>query len=375
MHDATYMVRADASLGSLSATEPVQFDLDDPELAAPLGRIEAGETDAELFRTLGGSLFDRLFVRGIGEAYRGLLREARSAQGAGVRVSLCFDPGARRLYQLPWTLLYDPGRKCWLGGTNAPQGQRTPLTYVEHDGMPSFSALAPPHRLLLVAANPEIAGDPIDYAGEILAIDAALEPLLDKGAMEVKRLLPSGGRVTRDRLRDALASFRPNVLHFIGHGPVDRAAAFTTPGLYLERPDGLGDLCPVDILETWLHDAGGTVRLVVLNACNSDGVASRLAQKGLIAVGMRYRVHDQAAHAFSMEFYDALVDGRPVDEAVNRARARIMSDRQEHERDWLAPSLFLPSPTAADSSLDLPRFGGELVAHARPAISNWTGLW
>ena len=25
--------------------------------------------------------------------------------------------------------------------------------------------------------------------------------------------------------------------------------------------------------------------------------------------------------------------------------------------------------------LDLPRFGGELVAHARPAISNWTGLW
>ena len=27
------------------------------------------------------------------------------------------------------------------------------------------------------------------------------------------------------------------------------------------------------------------------------------------------------------------------------------------------------------SKLDLPRFGGELVAHARPAISNWTGLW
>ena len=26
-------------------------------------------------------------------------------------------------------------------------------------------------------------------------------------------------------------------------------------------------------------------------------------------------------------------------------------------------------------ALDLPRFGGELVAHARPAISNWTGLW
>ena len=25
--------------------------------------------------------------------------------------------------------------------------------------------------------------------------------------------------------------------------------------------------------------------------------------------------------------------------------------------------------------LELPRFGGELVAHARPAISNWTGLW
>ena len=25
--------------------------------------------------------------------------------------------------------------------------------------------------------------------------------------------------------------------------------------------------------------------------------------------------------------------------------------------------------------VDLPRFGGELVAHARPAISNWTGLW
>ena len=30
---------------------------------------------------------------------------------------------------------------------------------------------------------------------------------------------------------------------------------------------------------------------------------------------------------------------------------------------------------AAVGVLDLPRFGGELVAHARPAISNWTGLW
>ena len=28
-----------------------------------------------------------------------------------------------------------------------------------------------------------------------------------------------------------------------------------------------------------------------------------------------------------------------------------------------------------EHKVDLPRFGGELVAHARPAISNWTGLW
>ena len=54
----------------------------------------------------------------------------------------------------------------------------------------------------------------------------------------------------------------------------------------------------------------------------------------------------------------------------------------------LAPSI--PMPPLADAmdavhlsvdrfcllaGVDLPRFGGELVAHARPAISNWTGLW
>ena len=38
--------------------------------------------------------------------------------------------------------------------------------------------------------------------------------------------------------------------------------------------------------------------------------------------------------------------------------------------DWLQMAIHEPS-----CSVDLPRFGGELVAHARPAISNWTGLW
>ena len=48
-------------------------------------------------------------------------------------------------------------------------------------------------------------------------------------------------------------------------------------------------------------------------------------------------------------------------------------EKLEHQLAGLRRHRFGTRSEALD--LDLPRFGGELVAHARPAISNWTGLW
>ena len=71
---ATYMVRVRAPDRYQDFQETTDIDLDDADLAEALARIEAGDTDANLFRSVGECLFKKLFVGTVGEAYRGLLR-------------------------------------------------------------------------------------------------------------------------------------------------------------------------------------------------------------------------------------------------------------------------------------------------------------
>jgi len=163
---------------------------------------------------------------------------------------------------------------------------------------------------------------------------------------------------TLSALHRALGERQCHVLHFMGHG--GSVAELPERVLFFTAEDGSVDAVRGVDLANQL--AGfPTLRLVVLNACQSAavaearaadqgteafaGVANALVLGGLPAViAMQLPISDAAAIAFSRAFYQHLAAGDPVDAAVAEGRQAVhLADRLSSE--WATPVLFLRTPT------------------------------
>lgn len=362
-----YTVSIRATVQPANPVGILNIDLHDPQIKDHLQRITSEEPHRELFRTFGTDLFNALFIQGVKEAYHVNLNDARDKKKKGIRIRLQITNTTQRkdasqdeassLYTLPWTLMYDSERHWWLGSTNSLPHQQTPLSYEVQVNQPLPPFTEFPIRVLVVVASP-ISGPlgEIEAPLQLEAIESACKVLRTPRLIEVQSLCSADGLpVTKEDLRARVAMFRPHILHFICHGPLDRQAAFMTFSLLLEDQDRTPAPCSIEELLGLLQGAEGTVRLVILNACNSDGIAWRLAQQGIPAVGMRSEIREQAAQHFSRGFYEAIAAGVSVDEAVNKARSIIQLHYGFEWREWFAPTLFLPfgKATLFDDSLGL----------------------
>jgi len=86
------------------AQGPLSFNSASDDVQRALTRIQAEETDEELFISLGRTLFQHLFSGEIEDVYRASLGYAR-AQGKGLRIRLRLEPP--ELSAIPWEYLYD----------------------------------------------------------------------------------------------------------------------------------------------------------------------------------------------------------------------------------------------------------------------------
>src|SRR5215471_5845324 len=147
-------------------------------------------------------------------------------------------------------------------------------------------------------------------------------------------------------LQEALLDGHWHVLHFIGHGGIDRDVGV----LALENEAGRANLVSSARFARLLHACRPVPRLVVLNSCQSgeaavgdllSSTAASLVHSGIsAAVAMQFAVTDPAALAFSRGFYQALAHNQPVDEAVRLGRIAI-DGTSEHTLEWVTPVLFL----------------------------------
>jgi CHAT domain-containing protein len=96
-----------------------------------------------------------------------------------------------------------------------------------------------------------------------------------------------------------LLEVKPHVLHFSGHGS-------TRSQLILEDDDGNPAQVEKEALVNLIGIIPGNLRLVVLNACDTEQVAEALVQHVACAIGMREPIGNDAAIAFSAAFYQAL---------------------------------------------------------------------
>jgi tetratricopeptide (TPR) repeat protein len=318
---------------------------------------ERGSRVAGLLPRWGERIFTAVF--GAGPAHDAYV--AARSRGGPLEISL-LSQSAEQLGR-PWELMTAPGRPVpvALDGVAVTRG-------LHHEGMKQGFETVPGSRLrvLMVISRPAGTAD-IGYQ----MIARPLLPLLEavRGAVELVVLRPP----TLERLREVLGEARRagepfQVVHFDGHGVFGPAPAgggggwgtvmYHGPGprgmLAFERPGGGPDLVSADKVAQVLAEA--RVPVVVLNACQSGqlggqveaAVATRLLQEGCAGVvAMAYSVYAVAAAEFMTAFYERLLAGDRLADAVTAGRARLaLHDGRPSLKgtlplaDWMVPVLY-----------------------------------
>jgi tetratricopeptide (TPR) repeat protein len=204
---------------------------------------------------------------------------------------------------------------------------------------------SPPLRILGMVASPSDM-EPLDVDHEQRLVEETIKDLRADGLVELTWLK---GQTWRD-LQRAMWSSLWHVFHLIGHGGFDPgtqegaiALSDETGHQYLLRATGLAGL-----LDGHYH-----MLLVVLNSCagvrgsDSDAfssTAATLVRRGVPAVlAMQYEITDEAAIAFSRDFYQAVAEGLPLDAAVSEARKAVVYSLY-NTLEWGTPVLYMRSP-------------------------------
>jgi non-canonical purine NTP pyrophosphatase (RdgB/HAM1 family) len=132
-------------------------------------------------------------------------------------------------------------------------------------------------------------------------------------------------------LTQALLDARPRVVHFSGHGTSEGA-------LYFENDSGQVQPVQPDTLAALFEQFAGDIDCVVLNACYSETQAKAIAKHIKYVIGMIQAIHDKAAIAFAIGFYQALGGGCKTEKAYKLGCVQI---GLQGIPEYLTPVLFI----------------------------------
>jgi len=316
----------------------------------PLSRDELDEFISNLTRSvrayhsphmenakqIGITLFEQLMDGEIGHVYYAAHSVAET-NGRGLRISLSMTE-APELSEIPWELLYDPGRRRFLS-----QSIFSPIVRsLDYSSPPAAAPVTFPMQVLALVSSPR-GLPPLDVPVERAKLEKALCPLVRASRVRLEWLESATFSELTNRIgdRDEL-----HVIHYIGHGAYDER---TESGI-VALEDDRGALHEVtgEELGACMCDKR-SLRLVVLNACEGSrsshvdpfsGVAQSLLGCGLPAVvGMQAEITDKAAITFSDRLYSTLAQGFPIDAALAQARRAIFSSGRNAE--FGTPVLFM----------------------------------
>ncbi len=305
------------------------------------GRRRILAPDDRAVQEFGQALFDTLISGDVRSSFD-VSRSLALREGRGLRLRLRIEPP--ELAVLPWEFLYDSRQGEFLC-----LSVFTPVVrYLELPGSITPVELAPPLRILAMAATPEDQA-PLNVERERRRVTAALSPLEAEGKVEVTWLEGQTWRA----LQRAMRGGPWHIFHFVGHGRFDpeRDEGF------IELADESGRSAPLTATQLGrLLADHPTLRMVQLNACEGargsaqdifSGTASILVRRGIPAVlAMQYEISDPAAVEFSRSFYEALAEGLPVDAACAEARKAISLSRPM-SLEWGTPVLCMRTPDGA----------------------------
>ena len=166
-------------------------------------------------------------------------------------------------------------------------------------------------KILILSANPKDT-DQLRLDQEAREISEGLKRAQKRDSFEIISCW-----ATRPAdLQRALIEYRPELVHFSGHGTGEQ-------GLVLENDQGTMQLVSTEALSELFELFKATVECVVLNACYSEAQASAICEHIDYVLGMNDAVGDKTAIKFATGFYDALGGGFPIEQAYKLGRNRV----------------------------------------------------
>jgi len=155
--------------------------------------------------------------------------------------------------------------------------------------------------ILILAANPTDTSR-LRLDKEIRDIEQGLRLATHRDKFELKQRLATRA----EDFRRALLEFKPNYVHFSGHGEGEK-------GIILENTVGEKHLVSGEALAGLFQLFQDTIDCVLLNACYSEVQAKAIAQHIPYVIGMNEAIGDKAAITFAVAFYDSLGAGESVE--------------------------------------------------------------
>jgi hypothetical protein len=315
--------------------------------------IEKRLTTTEDFVVLGSHLYRTLFGEKTNEKFIKEYDEVAKTPGTVLRLVLEFEQNAAKLAEWPWEYLYypdEPGSGGRGGGFFiAAEGELVLARRVPLDPI-TFEPLCLPLRILFI-----VGAEPKDYSE--IVYKPVIQAIQELGAA-YPGLVKIGEPLmdpTKDLLTLTIKTWKPHVVHYIGHGKYEEKDKKGYLSLKNEeKPDD-----PWIDEDTWAGCFGGfKPRLVFLQACDSGhsesyrgfkGVAYKLIylkQSRLPAViAMQHPIVQSVGIRFAKTFYRVLGERKPIGVAVQMARKDVAqnlpSKKDFSERSFGSPILFL----------------------------------
>jgi tetratricopeptide (TPR) repeat protein len=306
----------------------------------------------KVLREFGREIFRSIFVNApsIQDIY---------ARSKGLRIKLRID--SAELAGLPWEYLYDESDMPPFMSLRRPV-----VRCLETAGPSEQMGVDGPLRILGMISDPATGDWPkLDAVKERNRINKGIDRLQRDGRVDFQWVNGGTGRDLMSKLMEG----KWHIFHFIGHGGVEESDGNGDASDFHERgfivmvdEDGKQVKRFASHLATMLVGASSSLRLVVLNCCESAKInvgekfgnpAIGLMRGGWLpaVVAMQFPITDGAAIAMSEGFYKALANNSPVDDAIMKARGFIA---MESRVEFGIPVLYMRSADGKIFAVDNP---------------------
>lgn len=299
--------------------------------------IERRQTDGDLLKEVGQSLYDWIFPTSI---HTHLQQTEAGARRDKAKLRLRLRIEAARIASLPLEFIYRA-----VGGYFLAVNPDTVFSRYLNLPLPPerVRRREGPLHMLAIIADPtdQVRLDPNDW--ELLIKEAIAKPLSDN-----LMTLSTVKRATRKEIRNALLQQKPDIIQFVGHGIYQNGKGYLA--LVDENTDKTWNVND-DLFANLFMGHDDHLGLVVMATCESGqsddpqsflGIAPQLVQRGTPAVvAMQYAVYVKTAKVFMEDFYTSVAARKPIDWAVQSARNAVSLEYGLDNREFATPVLYM----------------------------------